>query len=401
MSLIYLDNQATTPTDPRVVDAMLPFLGKAGVGNPHSDHVAGRRAESAVHNARAQVAELIGARPEEIIFTSGATEANNIALLGVARSPARRGNHIVTCASEHQCVIDAARHLENSGFRVSFLPIDRSGLVSLDELSNAIGDETALVSIMMANNEIGVLQPVDEVAEVCRSRGVVFHCDAAQAAGKIPIDVHGTGIDLMSMSAHKLYAPIGIGALFISEHSPIVPEPISFGGGQERGIRSGTIAPYLCVAFGEAASIAHREIADDAAAAAALRGRFLQIVRSRIADVIVNAESSPRLPGTLSLTIPGVDADRLVGALQPDIAVSTNAACSSGTLMPSHVLLALGLGEEAASSTLRIGFGRFNTNSEAEAAAERLSAAALRIRGDGLAPPSPSLSRVQQSAEFL
>lgn len=395
MSPIYLDNQATTPTDPRVVDAMLPFLGRSAVGNPHSDHVAGRRAESAVAEARARVAELIGALPQEIIFTSGATEANNIALLGVARSTVRRGNHIVTCSSEHQCVIDAARHLRENGFRVTFLPIERSGLVNLDALSRAVDDETALVSVMMANNEIGVLQPTDEVAEICRSRGVVFHCDAAQAAGKIPIDVHRSGIDLMSMSAHKLYAPIGIGALFISEQSPVVPEAIAFGGGQERGIRSGTIAPHLCVAFGKAASIARREIANDAAVAAGFRDRFLQIVRDRIADVVVNGEGVPRLPGNLSLTIPGVDADRLVGALQPDIAVSTNAACSSGTLMPSHVLLALGLDEEAASSTLRIGFGRFNTRSEVETAAERLSSAALRIR---IGDPAPLFTETVKCA---
>ena len=382
MSLIYLDNQATTPTDPRVVEAMLPFLGVGAVGNPHSEHFAGRRAEAAVEGARAQIADLIGARPEEIIFTSGATEANNIALQGIARSSQRRGNHVVTCASEHQCVLDTGRYLEQNGFQVTHLPVDRNGLVTAADLSIALREDTALVSVMSANNEIGVLQPVGELAEICRSRRIVFHTDAAQLFGKLALNVRELGVDLMSLSGHKLYAPIGIGALFVSEASPVVPEPISFGGGQERGIRSGTIAPHLCVAFGAAATIAKHELVADAAAAMHLRARFLEIVRASLPDVLVNGEDAPRLPGNLSLTIPGVDADRLVGTVQPDVAVSTNAACSSGTLTPSHVLLALGIGEEAAASTLRIGFGRFNTMAEVEIAAERLSHAALRIKGE-------------------
>lgn len=378
--LIYLDNQATTPTDPRVLDAMLPFLGVNSVGNPHSEHVAGRRAELAVEKARAEVAKLIGARPEEVIFTSGATEANNLALQGIARSPQRRGNHVVTCPTEHTCVLEAVSYLGRQGSRVEMLPINSSGLVDVEHLNAVIRDDTALVSIMMANNEIGVVQPIGEIAAICQSQGVVFHSDAAQAVGKIPVDVKALGVDLVSLSGHKLYAPIGIGALYISDECPVIPEPISFGGGQERGIRSGTISPVLCVALGAAAAIAERELAAGAEMAARLRARFLEIVFARIPDVRINGDQRSRLPGNLSLTFPGVDADRLVGAVQPDIAVSTNAACSSGVLEPSHVLLALGMRVEDAASTIRVGFGRFNTMAEVETAADRLTLAALQIR---------------------
>jgi cysteine desulfurase len=377
---IYLDNQATTPTDARVRDAMLPFLEVRAVGNPHSEHMAGRQAAAAVEDARRQVAGLIGARPEEIVFTSGATEANNIALQGIARSPYRRGDHMLTCATEHKCVLETMRFLARNGFRAEVLPVDANGRVEPAAVAAAITDETALVSIMAANNEIGVLQPIAEIAEICRVHGVVFHTDAAQAAGKIALDVKVLGADLMSLSGHKLYAPIGVGALYVSNESPIAPEPLFWGGGQERGLRSGTIAPHLCVALGMASAIALREIAADAKSAVELRQRFLEIVRARVPNIRVNAEGSPRLPGNLSLTFPGCDADRLVGALQPDIALSTNAACSAGALQPSHVLLALGLTDSEAASTIRISFGRFNTRAEVEVAAERVAAAVMRIR---------------------
>lgn len=377
---IYLDNQATTPTDPRVRDAMLPFLEKSFVGNPHSEHFAGRRAATAVEDARARVAALIGAHPQEIVFTSGATEANNIALQGIARSPHRRGNHIITCSTEHKCILETVGYLARNGFRAEILPVDANGLVDIAALASAITSETFLVSIMAANNEIGVLQPIDEITAICRSHAVVFHTDAAQALGKVPIDVKESGVDLMSLSGHKVYAPIGVGALYISEECPIAPEPLFWGGGQERGLRSGTIAPHLCVAFGAASAIAGDELKDNAHAAAALRRLFLEIVLDRCPDTRVNGDPTRRLPGNLSLTFPGCDADRLVGVLQPDIALSTNAACSAGVLQPSHVLLALGLSESDAASTVRIGFGRFNTRAEAEIAAERLTNAVIRIR---------------------
>ena len=378
--LIYLDNQATTPTDPRVRDALLSFLEASAVGNPHSEHFAGRQAATAVEDAREKVAALIGARPQEIIFTSGATEANNLALQGTSRSPHRRGNHIITCATEHHCVLETVGFLARNGFRVDVLPVDSNGLIDTEVLAAAITSETFLVSIMTANNEIGVLQPIDEIAAICRSHGIVFHTDAAQAVGKVPINVKVSGVDMLSLSAHKVYAPIGVGALYISEESPLVPEPLFWGGGQERGLRSGTIAPHLCVAFGAASAIAIHELADDAQAAAALHRLFFEIVISRCPDTRVNGDKGRRLPGNLSLTFPGCDANRLVGALQPDIALSTNAACSAGILQPSHVLLALGLSDSDAASTIRVGFGRFNTHAQVEVAANRLTDAVVRIR---------------------
>lgn len=377
---IYLDNQATTPTDPRVRDAMLPFLETSFVGNPHSEHFVGRRAATAVDDAREKVAALIGARPQDIVFTSGATEANNLALQGVARSSRRRGNHIVTCATEHKCVLETAHYLARNGFRVDIVPVGPNGLLDIATLEAAITEETCLVSIMTANNEIGVLQPVEDIATLCRSRAVVFHTDAAQAAGKVAVDVSASGVDLMSLSGHKIYAPIGVGALYVSEESPIAPEPLFWGGGQERGFRSGTISPSLCVAFGAACAIARQELERDAQAAAALSKAFLDLVLARCPDVRVNGDRTRRLPGNLSITFPGCDADRLVGALQPDIALSTNAACSAGVLQPSHVLLALGLSESDAASTVRIGFGRFNTPAEIEKVAERLTDTVRRIR---------------------
>jgi cysteine desulfurase len=377
---IYLDNQATTPTDPRVRDAMLPWLEAGAVGNPHSEHVAGRHAALAVEQARNNIAALIGAQPDEIVFTSGATEANNIALQGIARSADRRGNHVVTCATEHKCILEAVAYLSRSGFQVEVLPVCSSGLIDVARLAGAITNDTALVTIMAANNEVGVLQPIQEIAALCRARGVVFHTDAAQAVGKIPLDVRALGIDLMSLSGHKVYAPIGVGALYVSKESPVAPEPLFWGGGQERGLRSGTVAPHLCVAFGAASAIALCEMSSDASLALAQRDLFLEIVRRRFPYVRVNVEDSPRLPGNLSLMFPGVDADWLVGAIQPQIAVSTNAACSAGILQPSHVLLALGFGVAEAVSTIRVGFGRFNTQAEIETAAERLALAAERIR---------------------
>ena len=377
---IYLDNQATTPTDPRVRDALLPFLETNAVGNPHSEHFAGRRAAAAVEEARAEVAALIGARPQEIIFTSGATEANNLAIQGVARSSNRRGNHIITCATEHKCVLETVGHLARNGFTVDILPVDSNGLLDIATLRAAITRETCLVSIMTANNEIGVLQPIGEIAALCRSYNIVFHTDAAQAVGKVSIDVKTSGIDLMSLSGHKVYAPIGVGALYISEDSPVAPEPLFWGGGQERGLRSGTVALPLCAAFGTASAIARSELEKDAKAATSLRRLFLEILLAHCPDARVNGDRDRRLPGNLSITFPGCDADRVVGALQPDIALSTNAACSEGVLLPSHVLLALGLSESDAASSLRVGFGRFNTRAEVEVAAERLATVVTRIR---------------------
>jgi cysteine desulfurase len=381
---MYLDNQATTPTDPRVLRSMLGFLEADAVGNPHSEHFAGQRAAAAMERARGQVADLIGVRAEEIVFTSGATEANNIAIQGTANAAGRKGNHIITCSTEHKCVLECVRYLGGKGFDVDVLPVGRDGLLDLDLLKDRITDRTALVSIMAANNEIGVLHPISQIAEICRSQDVVLHTDAAQAAGKIPFDAAAMGVDLVSLSGHKLYAPIGIGALFVSEDSSVRPEPLFRGGGQERGLRSGTVPAYLAIAMGAVAEIAKNELALDAERAASLRQLFLEIVTTRIPSSVVNAADAPRLPGNLSLTFPGIDADHLVGALQPHLAVSTNAACSSGVIEPSHVLLALGLTDGQAKSTIRVGFGRFNTQNEAESAAALLCSTVEKIGGKGV-----------------
>jgi cysteine desulfurase len=376
---IFLDNMSTTPIDPRVRDMMLQLLDVGSVGNPHSEHVIGRRMAAVIESAREQTAALIGARPEEIVFTSGATEANNLVIQGIMRSERRRGNHFVTCAIEHKCVLETAAHLARVGYRVDTLPVSHEGLIDVPAVIDVLADDTALVSIMTANNEIGTIQPITDIASACRARGIPFHTDAAQAAGKIALDVKATGVDLMSVSGHKLYAPIGIGALYISEDSPVVPEPVIFGGGQERGLRSGTLPPYLCAAFGTASAIAGEELALEGVRAGKLRDRFLEVLRFTFPEVRVNCTGARRLPGSLSLTFSGVDADRLVGAVQPIIAFSTNAACSAGILQPSHVLNALGLSEADASSTVRIAFGRFNTEPEIVRAAEQIGAAAMDI----------------------
>lgn len=377
---IYLDNQATTPTDPRVRTAMLSFLDVSMPGNPHSEHVMGRRAAEAVETARAQIAALIGARPHEIVFTSGATEANNLALQGLARATNRRGNHLITFTTEHKCVLETAAFLGRNGFDLDVLPVGEDGLIDLEQLIRTIREDTFLVSLMAANNEIGVLQPLGAIAEICKAKNIIFHSDAAQAAGKIALDVKALGVDMMSLSGHKLYAPIGIGALYVSDEMSTELMPVILGGGQERGLRSGTLAPYLCVGFGTACSIAAEEQEVDARLAIEMREAFLAIVMARCPGVRVNGHRTHRLPGNLSLTFPGVDADRLVGSLQPNIALSTNAACSSGVLMPSHVLSALGLSELDASSTIRVGFGRFNTLPEVETAGRLLAEAVERIR---------------------
>jgi cysteine desulfurase len=377
---IYLDNQATTPTDPRVAAQMAEFLRPDRVGNPHSEHFAGRHVANAVEAARKDVADLIGGEPEEIIFTSGATEANNIAIQGIAKALRGKRQHFVTSAAEHKCVLETFEFLRREGCEIDVVPVDRNGLVDLEVLRAKVSDRTALVSIMSANNEIGTIQPVAEIGNICRRHGAIFHTDAAQAAGKISFDVRAIGADLVSLSGHKIYAPIGTGALFVSDESPVRPLPLFYGGGQERGLRSGTLAAHLAIAMGTAATLALSEMETDAARCSALRELFLRKVHDRVPNVRVNAEKAPRLSGNLSLTLPGIDADRLVGALQPDVAISTNAACASGVLQPSHVLLAIGLSLEEAASTIRVGFGRFNSTDDARRAAELLT---MRIEQSG------------------
>lgn len=375
---IYLDNHATTPVDPRVLEAMLPYFG-AKFGNAASrSHSFGWEAEKAVDLARKRVAELAGAAPREIVFTSGATESNNLALKGVAE--AARGRHIVTMSTEHKAVLDPAKRLERMGFGVTVLPPRRDGLIDLDELRNAIQPDTVLVSVMYANNEIGVIQPVREIGAICHERGALFHCDAAQAFGKIPIRVVEDHIDLMSVSAHKMYGPKGVGALYVRRRNPRVQLAIQMdGGGHESGMRSGTLNVPGIVGFGEACAICGREMADEAVRLRALRDRLLAQLESSLDRVYVNGSLEHRLAGNLNMSFAQVDGESVLMSL-PDVALSTGSACTSATVEPSHVLRALGVSEELAHSSLRFGLGRFNTEQEVDYVAHRVIESVRRLR---------------------
>jgi cysteine desulfurase len=381
---IYLDYQATTPTDPRVVEAMMPYLVQR-FGNPHSSsHGFGLEASDAVEHAREQVASLIGAEAREIVFTSGATESNNLAIKGAARFLKPRRNKLVTVATEHKCVLESARSLIAEGIEVSVLPVGRDGLVDLDRLEAAVDERTALVSIMAVNNEIGVVQDLAAIGAICRAAGVLFHTDAAQAFGKIPLDVATQSIDLMSISGHKIYGPKGIGALYVRRRPRVRLEPLFSGGGQERGLRSGTLPPALTVALGEAAAIAGREMGTEAARLASLAERFLARL-GPIGGLRIHGDRTARIPGNLNIGFDGVSALDLMAAL-PDIAVSVGSACTSAAVEPSYVLSALGLDDATAASALRIGFGRFTTEAELVRAADRLATAVAGLRAVGLQP---------------
>ena len=375
---VYLDYQATTPLDRRVLDAMLPFFTEK-FGNPHSvTHAYGREAEAAIEEARAQVATLIGAEPREIVFTSGATEANNLALKGAARFHRPFGkDHVVTVATEHKCVLQSAAALEREGCRVTLLPVGGEGLVDRTALEAAIDERTAIVSVMAANNEIGVLQPLAEIGALCRARGVLFHSDGAQAVGKVPVDVEAMGLDLLSISGHKVYGPKGIGALYVRRRPRARLSPLFDGGGQERGLRSGTLPTPLCVGFGAAARIALSEMTPEAERLLALRRRFLAGIRVAVPEVRLNGDPERRLPGNLNLSFPGAPALDVMAAC-PSLALSTGSACTAAAVEPSYVLRALGVSEALAGASLRIGLGRYTTESEVDFAVEVLAAAVRR-----------------------
>jgi cysteine desulfurase len=381
---IYLDCHATTPVDKRVLEAMLPFFG-AKFGNAASrTHRFGWEAEKAVDLARQRVAALAGATAHEIVFTSGATESDNLAIKGAMEAYRSRGNHIVTMATEHQAVLDPIRRLVRSGVEASILAPGGDGLLDLELLRAAIRPDTVLVSIMYANNEIGVVQPIREIGAICRRRGALFHCDAAQAFGQIPTGVNGDAIDLMSVSAHKMYGPKGVGALYVRGREPRVElRPQMDGGGHESGLRSGTLNVPGIVGFGEACAIAATEMAEEAARVGALRDLMKLRLESALERTAVNGSMELRLPGNLNMSFAGVDAEALLAGL-PDVALSTGAACSSATAEPSHVLRALGLGEEVARSSVRFGLGRFTTEEEVEYAAARVIETVRRLRA--LAP---------------
>ena len=376
---IYLDYQATTPMDPRAVEAMMPYFTEK-FGNPHSSsHSYGWEAEDAVDKARAQVAHIIGADEREVIFTSGATESNNLAIKGVAQFYKDKRNHIVTLVTEHKCVLDTCRHLEEEGFQVTYLPVKTDGLVDLVELEKAITDKTVVVSIMAVNNEIGVIQPIAEIGKLCRAKGAFFHTDCAQAVGKIPLDVEAMNIDLMSISGHKIYGPKGIGALYVRRRPRIRLQAMINGGGQERGMRSGTLPTPLIVGFGEACAIAEREMPEEAKRLQRLRDRFYDGIKAKLADVYLNGNLEHRIPGNLNLSFAYVEGESLILGIK-DLSVSSGSACTSASLEPSYVLRALGVEEELAHTSLRISFGRFTTEEEVDYAVQEIVEHVSKLR---------------------
>jgi cysteine desulfurase len=389
---VYLDNQATTRCDPRVVSAMLPWFTEH-YGNPHSvEHVMGTEAEAAVEDARGHVAALIGADAKEVVFTSGATESNNIAIKGAARHALRTGNErrrIVTVATEHKCVLESVADLAEEGFEPVFLPVRADGLLDPDTLREALTVPTLLVSVMAVNNEIGVVQDIQALAAIAKQAGALFHTDIAQATGKIPLDLTGWKVDLASVSGHKLYGPKGVGALYVRRRPRVRLTPLFSGGGQERGLRSGTLPAPLIVGLGEACRLAQAEMADEAKRLAALRERLLDRLRAEIPDLRINGSMQARITGNLNLTFPGATAADLMARV-PDLCVSTGSACSSAEIEPSYVLRAISLTDEAAARTLRIGIGRFTSAADIDYAAAALAAAHAGA-------PAPGIERFAQA----
>jgi len=377
---IYMDNHATTPVDPRVLDEMLPFFTD-NFGNAASrNHPFGWAAEEGVETARERIAKLVGATTKEIIFTSGATESDNLAIKGVAEMYREKGNHIITAVTEHKAVLDTCKRLEKNGYRVTYLPVQKDGLVDLDDLKRAIDDKTILVTIMAANNEIGVLQPWREIGKICRERGVLFHSAAVQAVGKVPIDVNKDNIDLMSITAHKIYGPKGVGALYVRRKSPRVQiSAIIDGGGHERGMRSGTLNVPGIVGLGKACAIAMEEMPQESVRLAGLRDRLKDSIMSRLDEVYVNGTMQHHLPGNLNISFAYVEGESLLMGIN-DVAVSSGSACTSATLEPSYVLKALGTGDDLAHSSIRFGIGRFNTQGEVDYVADRVVDVVTRLR---------------------
>ncbi len=378
---IYLDYQATTPVDPRVLEAMLPYF-KECFGNAASrNHPFGWDAEKAVDQAREQVASLIGASPKEIIFTSGATESDNLALFGAARFYQEKGKHIITTNFEHKAVLDPCKILEQQGFEVTYLPVDKQGLVSVQQVTEAIRPDTILVSIMHVNNEIGTIQPLAEIGKLCKERDILFHSDATQGVGKVPIDVEAMGIDLLSLSAHKLYGPKGVGALYVRRKAPRVRlSPVLYGGGHERGFRSGTLNVPGIVGLGKACALCQEEMEKDNVHAKALQERFLGKLRTELDEIYVNGSLGQRVPFNLNISFAYVEGESLLMGINDEIAVSSGSACTSASLEPSYVLKALGVGEDLAHTSIRFGFGRFTTEEEVDYVAEKMIHVVRRLR---------------------
>lgn len=368
---IYMDHNATTPMDPRVLEAMMPYFTKVYGNAASRSHHYGWEAEEAVEKARKQIADLIGATPKEIVFTSGATESDNLALMGIAEMYASKGNHIITLPTEHKAIIDTCKYLERHGKEVTYLSVDEFGMVDLDALRNAIKDTTILVSIMMANNEIGTIQPVAEIGKICREKGVIFHTDATQGVGKIPVDVNAMNIDLMSFTAHKMYGPKGVGALYVRKKSPRVKlSEQMHGGGHERGMRSGTLNVPGIVGFGKACEICQQEMESESKRLTYLRDKMINTFLERVEYSYLNGHPTERLPHNVNVSFEYVEGEGLMMGIK-DLAVSSGSACTSATLEPSYVLKALGRGDELAHSSIRYGLGRFTTEEEVDFAIEQ------------------------------
>ncbi len=376
-----MDYHATTPCDPRVFEAMRPYFTET-FGNASSrSHRFGWDAEEAVENARKQMADLVGASPKEIVFTAGATESDNLAVKGAAEKYRERGDHIITVVTEHDAVLDSCKTLESRGFAVTYLPVASDGLISPDDVKNAITDKTILVSVMHANNEIGVIQPIAEIGAICKEREILFHTDATQAIGKIPFDVNRLGVDLVSLSAHKMYGPKGVGVLYVRRKGPRVSlAPMFDGGGQERGIRSGTLNVTGIVGLGKAAEIAQSELESESERLFALRERLRQGIMNEIEGVHVNGSEKNRLAGNLNLSFAHVEGESLLMSLNRDIAVSSGSACTSSSIKASHVLSALGLSDDLAHSSVRFGLGRFNTEEEIDYTIGRVREVVKQLR---------------------
>ena len=376
---IYLDYQATTPVDKRVIDKMLPYFGEI-YGNPHSrNHSFGWEAEQAVEVARENVANIIGANPKEIIFTSGATESNNLAIKGLADFYGDKKNHIITCVTEHKCVLESCRLLSEKGFEVTYLQVNKDGLIDLKDLESKINEKTLLVSIMGVHNEIGVIQPLKEIGDICRKNSVFFHTDCAQAIGKIKINVDEMNIDLLSISGHKIYAPKGVGALYVRRKPRVRISAMMSGGGQERGMRSGTLSPALCVGLGEACKICADEIDEESKRITKLKNILLEGIQGECDDIFINGSETDRVPGNINLSFAYVEGESLMMGIK-NLAVSSGSACTSASLEPSYVLKALGVSEELAHTSLRIGIGRYTSEKDVRDAVKVIVNEVKRLR---------------------
>lgn len=378
---IFMDNHSTTPMDPRVLEAMLPYFVEKFGNAASRNHAFGWEAEEAVENARKQIAHLIHADSKEIVFTSGATESDNLAIKGVVEMYHEKGDHIITSSTEHRAVLDTCKALESKrGVKVTYLPVDKAGMVSPDDVRNAITEKTILITIMMANNEIGTINPIKEIGKIAKEKGILFHCDATQGVGKIPVDVQDMGIDLMSFSAHKVYGPKGIGALYVRKKAPRVRIAAQMdGGGHERGMRSGTLPVPMIVGFGKAVELCEQEMPTESKRLSAMRDRLQIAITSKLEEVYLNGHPTQRLPNNLNLSFAYVEGESLLMGLK-EIALSSGSACTSATLEPSYVLRALGVGSDLAHSSIRFGLGRFNTDEEVDYVAKRIIEVVTKLR---------------------